>query len=220
MARLVAGLGGFDKLARPYEALERLAFGLALSRSRTAFLGELTRARRVLILGEGDGRFLERLLRVNPVCLVDVVDSSPAMLFLARRRLNPPEAARVRFFVRDARALHFPPCHYDLLVTLFFLDVFTESTLTRLVPELASSLRQGGFWYLADFRMPERGWKRLHAFLWLRLLYTFFQTLTRMEASRLADPVPLLRAQGLRLLRERRRRGGLLYTRLYVKLAG
>ncbi len=213
----MAGPGGFDKLARPYEALERLAFGLALARSRTAFLGELRRARRVLILGEGDGRFLKSLLRVNPGCCVDVVDASPAMLFLARRRLSPPEAARVRFFVRDARTLSFPPRHYDLLVTLFFLDVFTQSTLARLVPRLASSLRRGGLWYLADFRVPERGWRRVHASLWLRLLYTFFHVLTRMEASWLADPVPLLRVQGLTLLRERRRRGGLLYSRLYLK---
>ncbi len=214
----VAALGDFDGLAGVYERLERLAFGRALERSRTAFLGELRSARRVLVLGEGDGRFLKTLLRVNPVCFVDVVDSSPKMVARARRRLGPKEADRVRFFVRDARVLAFPPHHYDLLVTLFFLDVFNKPTLARLVPALASSLRRGGLWYVADFCVPERGWGRLHALLWLRPLYAFFRVQTRMEAAHLVDPAPLLRAQGLVLLRERVRRSGLLYTRLYVKI--
>ena len=215
----MATLGGFDALAGSYEVLERLAFRRDLECSRNAFLGELRGARRVLVLGEGDGRFLENLLRVNPACLIDVVDVSPKMTARARRRLSPREAARVRFFVRDARTLFFPPRHYDLLVTLFFLDVFTRPTLTRLVPALASSLQKGGLWYVADFRVPAGGWEQLHALLWLRLLYLFFRSLTRMEASRLVDPAPLLRARGLVLLRERVRRSGLLYTRLYLKPA-
>ena len=204
-------------LAGSYEALEHLTFGRALERGRNAFLEELRGARRVLVLGEGDGRFLKNLLWVNPACFVDVVDSSPKMIARARRRLSPREAARVRFFVRDARTLFFPPRRYDLLVTLFFLDMFTKLTLTHLTAELASSLQKGGLWYVADFRVPAGGWERLHAFLWLRLLYAFFRSLTRMEASRLVDPAPLLRAQGLVLLRERVRRSGLLYTRLYGK---
>ena len=75
----------FDPLARPYRWLEYATFGRALERCRFHFLPALTGARRALVLGDGDGRFLARLLRANPELEADVVDCSPAMLRLLQR---------------------------------------------------------------------------------------------------------------------------------------
>jgi spermidine synthase len=44
-------------------------FGLALEHARFDFLSHAAEARRVLILGEGDGRFLARLLRMQSAAL-------------------------------------------------------------------------------------------------------------------------------------------------------
>ena len=49
-----------DRIARSYRWLEYAAFGVALERARFDFLRCAAEARRVLILGEGDGRFLAR----------------------------------------------------------------------------------------------------------------------------------------------------------------
>ena len=54
-----------DPIASSYRWLEYAAFGLALENARFDFLSHAAAARRVLILGEGDGRFLARLLRCN-----------------------------------------------------------------------------------------------------------------------------------------------------------
>ena len=54
-----------DPIASSYRWLEYAAFGLALEHARFDFLSHAAAARRVLILGEGDGRFLARLLRCN-----------------------------------------------------------------------------------------------------------------------------------------------------------
>ncbi len=77
----------FDWLAPHYAWVEAVTFGGLLQWCRTALLPDLADARRVLVLGEGDGRFLAAFLASNRAAKVDVVDSSAAMLALARRRV-------------------------------------------------------------------------------------------------------------------------------------
>jgi SAM-dependent methyltransferase len=80
----------FDSLARPYRWMEYLTFGSALQRCRTHFLPQLSgrcpALGTALILGDGDGRFLARLLAANPHLSVDAVDTSAAMLRQLTRR--------------------------------------------------------------------------------------------------------------------------------------
>ena len=59
-------LTAFGRLAYVYEGLERTVFGGLLTRARNACLDELDEADTILILGEGDGRFLLSLLGRHP----------------------------------------------------------------------------------------------------------------------------------------------------------
>ena len=212
---------GFDRLAGVYQPLETLLFGKALEHARNAFLGRplsprpgSTQARgelkRILIIGEGDGRFLAELSRRYPGVQVDCIDESRAMLARAERRLQrlePNAPAQVRFLRGDVRNLILPETAYDILVTHFFLDCFTETTLKTLLPRLAKSLKPGGRWLLADFHLPQGRFARLYRRGWLRVLYTFFRWQTGLEASHLVDPLPLLLSQGLTLTGAWRARG-------------
>ena len=58
----------YTTLAPHYHWLETLTFGRALQAARCACLqaGEEVRPQRALLLGDGDGRFLERALRCWP----------------------------------------------------------------------------------------------------------------------------------------------------------
>lgn len=76
----------FDPVARWYQWIEYAAFGRALERRRFVFLNRLADARRILILGEGDGRCLERQLVTAPIADIDIVDSSARMIAIARKR--------------------------------------------------------------------------------------------------------------------------------------
>src|ERR1041385_77794 len=58
-------LMSFDALAPHYLWMEWLLAGRKLQRCRTAFLDEARAARDILLLGEGNGRFLQALLQVN-----------------------------------------------------------------------------------------------------------------------------------------------------------
>ena len=87
----------FDPIARPYRWLEYLSFGRELERRRFRYLPEVKSARRALVLGDGDGRFLAALVRQGGEVSVDYVDLSARMLE------DPPflEEMRKKMFTVD-----------------------------------------------------------------------------------------------------------------------
>ena len=104
------GQVNFDHVARPYRWLEYLSFGPWLGRCRIAQLAHLTSARHALLLGDGDGRFLARMLAADPLLSVDVVDSSYSMLTVLDRRIRRSGAqARQRICLHHADALGVEP---------------------------------------------------------------------------------------------------------------
>jgi ubiquinone/menaquinone biosynthesis C-methylase UbiE len=185
-------------------------------RTRLAHLAALDGAERVLIIGEGDGRFLAALCRRNSACRVVCVERSRAMIERARNRLaSDPD--RVTFVQADVRELQLPTANFDGLVTHFVLDLFDEKTLERLTPRLAQALAPGGVWLVADFALPSSGMRRLRAQGWLAFLYAFFRSRTDLESRRLPDPGPLLAASGLRCENIMHRQAGLLASRCWRK---
>ena len=93
-------LNQFDPLARPYRLLEYLVFQKSLEQCRFALLPALAGCRRVVTIGEGDGRFVAELVRRYPEIEVDCLEGSQAMIARARARL--PEQAAVTFHHVDA----------------------------------------------------------------------------------------------------------------------
>jgi len=175
----------FDALARPYRWLEYAAFGRGLLRCRFDLLPWLADAKRVLTVGEGDGRFVAELVRRFPKLQVDCVEASAAMIACAQARL--PAGAKVTFHHTDARELDFPKAEFDAVVTCFFLDCFSKKTLADLMPRIAASVRPEGQWLVAEFGQPSRGWPAWHARGWLAVMYFFFRLAARLEARRLPN---------------------------------
>jgi ubiquinone/menaquinone biosynthesis C-methylase UbiE len=208
----------FDALAPWYRTLEWIAFGDELQRCRVACLGEIGAPHRVLVVGEGNGRFLTELLLLYPEVEVDCLDASQRMLQLARKRLErelPGQLERVRFLHQDITLWAAHEHSYDLLVTHFFLDCFPKAELTGIVRKLARVATSDASWVLADFRVPRQGVVRLRACGWLAAMYLFFRITTRIEASELVDPTPLMRADGFVLARQHLFRNGMLKSELW-----
>jgi len=197
----------FDRIAQPYRFVEWCTFGGALQRTRTAHIAQLDDCRRILILGEGDGRFLQRLCARNPRAEIHVVERSARMIQLARRRAR--NASGATFFEADAltHPLNGP---YDAVVTAFFLDCFEGEELNRLLARLTASCAPSCTWLYADFHSGRSYWSRLRNGTWIWLLYRAFGLTTDIRARRLADPLPTLAAFGWRLVDEVWQRGGLL----------
>jgi len=201
----------FNCLAQSYRWLEYAAFGLSLERCRFDLLGWLDNAQHVLTLGEGDGRFVAELIHRNPGVRVDCVEGSARMIDLARVRL--PREAQVTFHHADARTWKFPQARYDAVVTCFFLDCFSDETLSRLIPSIAASIRPGGDWFVAEFRQPRKGIPSWRARFWLALMYYFFRRVTRMEARCLPKWEGILRDLGAVAGETMDRQRGLLRSR-------
>ncbi len=204
----------FNRIARPYRWLEYLSFGPLLERCRFHRLPELADARRALVLGDGDGRFLARLLKSNPQLRADTVDLSSAMLRLLSARVAHGGALdRVTLHCADARDF-IPTASYDLVVTHFFLDCFTIDELHKLAGRIRSHLTPGARWVVSEFAIPS-GAASLPARLLVWALYLAFGVLTGLAVRRLPDYPAALRGAGLSLRERRSWLGGLLVSELW-----
>ena len=210
---------GFDLLAPHYRWMEWALAGPKLQACRTMFLDEIAGARNVLLLGEGNGRFLCELLRRNREAKVTCVDASAGMQRVARQRVQRIgcDVTRVRFLHADVLACDLSDDCYDAIGTHFFLDCFPPEQLERVTRRVSDWAAPGASWILSDFRRPERGAKRWRAEMILGLMYWFFRAATRLPARRLTDPRVYLERSGFHVAKRAEREWGLLYSEVWRK---
>jgi SAM-dependent methyltransferase len=190
---------GFDHLARPYRCLERLVFGGLLQRARCVHLERFHSAERVLLLGDGDGRFLEALLESGVGAEIVSVDASAEMLKLSRARAGTA-ADRVRFVHSDIFDFEPPPgFRPNLVAAHFFFDCFAESEIAALLDRVSGWMAPEGVMVVTDFALPEGGfWRRMWGRVLIWKMVTFFRLAAGISAPRLPDLDRLLRAAGWR----------------------
>ncbi len=189
---------GFCRLAGVYSFLEKLMFGRQLERARFCHLPHLRDCRDILLLGEGDGRCLARLVKIAPHARFHCVDSSPAMLGRTMARLDAADRARVTVIHADVLAWVPPPAAYDAVVTVFFLDCLSTAEVRSLVEKLAPALRPAARWVWADFVLPERGFARWRAQVWLGAMYRFFRHAAGLAPRHLPPAEDIFHAAGWR----------------------
>jgi SAM-dependent methyltransferase len=195
-----------DRIARCYRWLEYAGFGRELERRREAFLPDVSRARRVLVLGDGDGRALTALLAAAPAAQIDYIDLSARMVELARGRAGD---LRVTYRRDDALTTPLPAAEYDLIVTHFFLDCFDEEDQHRLLTRVAVAATPYARWLVSEFRKPG---------LLVRALYLFFRAATGLNTQRLIDHHPLFERSGFHLARSEPAWRGLLASELWERV--
>jgi SAM-dependent methyltransferase len=208
----------FDLIARPYRWLEYFSFGPFLDRCRRAQLVDLKYASRALVLGDGDGRFLARLLAVNPSLSADVVDSSASMLKVLERRVDRSGSlGRRRIRLYHADALDWKPTgNYDLIVTHFFLDCFSPLQLKQLVDRILPHATPGAKWLISEFAIPGNPIAAPFARAIISLLYRAFGCLTGLPVRALPDYAAAFSRRGMVLSQERRTLAGLLSSQIWT----
>jgi trans-aconitate methyltransferase len=203
----------FDLVAKPYEAMECIAFGHALERCRTAFLPELPAPARALLIGEGDGRFLQRFARRFPQTQVDVVEQSAAMIARAQSRDDVHQ--NIRFQCADILTadLRGP---YDLVVTHFVLDVFTAEEVSYLAVKIRDAA-PNGTWLISEFRICEEpAFARAASKACIWLMYAFFRVAAGVRVMTVPEYRRVLQNQGFTRVNTRQAWHGFLSSEVWT----
>jgi SAM-dependent methyltransferase len=217
----------FDRVARIYRWAEYLALGRLLEQTRFHWIPRLAGRRRALVLGDGDGRFVARVLAQHPGLQALAVDTSGAMLELLRQRCAA-HAGRLQTLQGDALGLLLQPKlataidvgEVDLIVTHFFLDCLTQEEVEALAMRLSAQVGSGTVWLVSDFALPRWRVLRPLAAVYLRLLYLAFRVLTGLRVTRLPDVQRALALAGFERVARRERVGGFVYTEIWVREQG
>jgi ubiquinone/menaquinone biosynthesis C-methylase UbiE len=175
----------FDRLAPFYRVMEAVSAGGKLQRCRMAFLHEIPTPGKILLAGEGHGRFLPECVRRFPHAKIVVVDSSARMLEIARSKVDSERVEFVRVELPDWNA---GSGGFDLIVTNFFLDCFPADELAQVIARLSELAAPAANWLLADFEIAPAGPARWRSRIIVSLLYQFFKLATGLKAGALASP--------------------------------
>lgn len=209
----------FDRLARYYDSMEYVLAGTKLERARAAHLPALAHCQRILSVGEGHGRFAALCARLHPEADLVCIDSSKQMLTRAAKRLSklgPSVQSRVTLCHQDVLQWQPRETPFDAVVTCFFLDCFPHEDLGRIIKKLTSCCRANAVWLNVDFSLPTTGLTRTRARFVHWLMYAFFRSAVRLPARSLAEPGPLLEAEGWRRCRQQSFEWGLITSTVWT----
>lgn len=189
----------FSLVAPFYDPLSRVVFGSSLYRSQLAWLPVIPPGSRVLLIGGGTGRILPTLLEQGRCRELHYLEASARMLGKARQIVaGLPGAGRIVFRVGTEEDLA-PGENFDVVLTFFFLDLFSPPLLQQVSSRLLGCLKPGGWWLVSDFVPPgETGFKRLGARLLFSAMYRFFRISCGISATTLPDWPGQLAGYGLK----------------------
>ena len=142
------------------------------------FIDQILGTDSVLILGGGSGNLLKKLLKRYPQLTVDYIDISAKMIQLAREKTQNPSI--VNFIVGTEQNI--PNRNYTVVITNFYLDLFAEQTLERVIQKIKTHLNPEARWLVTDF-VSEKGWHKI--MLWI--MYRFFRIVAGIEARKLPN---------------------------------
>lgn len=164
-----------------YPILEGWVFGSRLDNARNAFYDAVLQANRVLLVGEGNGRFLKSLLAQKMGGCIKVVEKTPMMVRLAKDRIRslPEIRCDLEFIQTDFRNYR-PEQQFDCVVTHFFLDQFNPPAQETVIERIAELSIADAIWINVDFTSPKTLGGRV--LMWSQ--YVFFRVLSRIEATR------------------------------------
>ncbi len=203
-------LNGFDTLAPIYDRLASLVFGSTLKKAQREYLGELSNAQSILIVGGGTGWLLCEVLAVSNASVV-YVEASQRMIEKSRRSIPPASLHRVTF-VHDHAEKYQSETSVDVVIANFFLDMYDTSSMNHILAAFRSVLIPSGKLLCTDFVDGGPGHR-----LMLRLMYIFFRLTTGLSNQHLAPWRDIIVQNGFERLREATFRRGFVVSGLYRK---
>lgn len=165
----------FDRLAQVYDVLAGFVFGKVWERIQRAPVAFLKGKREVLIVGGGTGKLLPHLEEGQQVTFVEL---SPGMILKAKQRATKAAVT----FVHADYLMWETSSVYDVILFPFFLDVFREANLRKVITKAQKQLSVSGELHVIDFQKGSWFQRSL-----IQIMYGFFRLTANLEADRLLD---------------------------------
>jgi demethylphylloquinol methyltransferase len=143
----------YNRVAKVYEALGYIYAGHRIYDAKASQMEEVAAGDRVLYVGvgPGDDAVLAALRGAQVTCL----DISSGMLRQAQSHIE--RAGQSAEFLHCDVLDHDRQNHYDVVIVNFFLNVFAEEDMCRMLRRLATLSRPGGKVLISDFMPPQGG---------------------------------------------------------------
>lgn len=192
----------YSLLASSYSFWEYILLGRQLQRCRQTNIGEFASASKVLLLGDGNGRFSTHLLAQFPAIKITSIDASSSMLKQAKKRRENARTKEDRIHNIQQNILECSVNHasFDVVVAQFFFDGFEQAQLELIAEKISRSLKPNGRLLVSEFHIPtDTRMGNWRARITLRLLYSIFGLLTGLKTRRLADYQTVLSHSGFKM---------------------
>jgi demethylphylloquinol methyltransferase len=140
----------YESISSVYERLTAVCTGGQNLATRLSQIEDMRAGQRVLYVGVGPGE--EALEAVRRGVHVTCVDLSPSMIEIVRQRFEsaglPGEfvCADIMEFEADEP--------FDVVVSNFFLNIFSRPAMLQMLTRMVSLVRPGGDFVIADFAAP------------------------------------------------------------------
>ncbi|MBS1689024.1 MAG: class I SAM-dependent methyltransferase [Bacteroidetes bacterium] len=204
----------YDRIAVLYDQLSFLFFGRAQRNAQLALLGHIEPGSNILIVGGGTGWILQEIAKRYPTGLcITYVEISQNMIQLSRGR---DIAANAVQFINEAIENFTPTIAFDIIMTGFLFDNFSDDKANIIFSLLHSWLKTGGKWLFTDFDQEQaqrHHWQKLM----LSAMYFFFRRVCNVEAKRLINIKPMFNNAGYKALSHVETYQRFIYSAVYQK---
>ena len=176
-------------------------------------LNAIPASARILIAGGGTGWILEELTKIHPSGLtIDYIDASQKMISLAKKRNAGNN--QVTFITAPVQDISYGPKGYDVVLTPFLFDNFTDSTLQKIFPIIDQRLSREGIWLYCDFEDTGIFQQKVL----LKIMYIFFRLCCGIEASQLPDIASCFSKYQYKITGQKTYRKGFVVATIYNRV--
>ncbi|MFB9842310.1 class I SAM-dependent methyltransferase [Mucilaginibacter ginsenosidivorans] len=195
-----------------YDKLSRLIYGNALVKAQVYLLDSIPPGSKILIAGGGTGWILQEIVKIHPGGLsITYVEVAANMMVLSRKRNIGGNRVD---FINDA-VENVPLANdHDVVLTPFLFDNFTEESLQKIFGHIRQSLKPGGLWLNADFRLTGKWWQKIL----LRSMIVFFRLICGIEATKLPGIEQCFAKHGYAAIKQKSFFGDFILSTVYQKL--
>jgi ubiquinone/menaquinone biosynthesis C-methylase UbiE len=180
-----------------YDRLSRVVYGRALVNAQVYLLQYVPPDAMVLIAGGGTGWILEELTKIHPSSLqITYVEVAEDMMRLSKKRETGTNKV---VFINEAIENVNTDKKFDVVITPFLFDNFTEQTTQKVFSHINQLLKRNGTWLNVDFQLTGKWWQNIL----LKSMFLFFKVFCRIEASELPNIEKQFDGHGYKVVAEK-----------------